>query len=194
MPQQAKRVKATPDVLKAVMDAITENVEEAAQKVTLRFANRIAGRIRQTIVGQTQGDSWPPLSPPYAAWKKRKDLDPRMLYATGEYVQSIRARAIPGRKAYVVSPAQRVHKNKIYKGRNNLTLDRIGAIHEFGAVVTSPEGKKMVIPARPHWRPVLDDVRKNEAQWQKDFSGAVWAQIIPKLVDRIEAIGGSATL
>lgn len=102
-----------------------------------------AAMIKSNIYAQRYGHR--PLSPGYARWKRRRGLDPRILIATGLYVQSIGARpysaAFGGRQtdteAWVVSPAPGARHGK-------LALSTLGLWLEYGT-------RRM--PARPHFRP-----------------------------------------
>lgn len=138
------RVRGGPTIPhKVVIRILNEQVRDLGQGMALTLAKRLAGRVRQTIIGQTE--HWPPLSQRYAAAKARRGLDPRMLIATGRYVNSIRARK-SGTKTYVVAPS-RESVLDAHGIPTDLTLRDLGAIHEFGS-------RKRSIPPRPHWRPV----------------------------------------
>lgn len=113
-----------------------------------------AWRVREMIY--TQDGNWRKLSPAYVDYKKKAGLDPRILIATGQYVESIRARYID--KQWVIQPdAQNM---------------KIGLWLEYGT-------KKM--PRRPHFRPVIEQLQKDCTKYGKNHVG-----VMSKAIQTIE--------
>jgi len=159
-------------------------IEEAGRKVTFRLANRYAGLVRETIIGQQLADKWVPLSPAYLLWKIRMNLDTRLLRATGEYVQSIVVRREDD--YYIVKPAERKHEDPRVAREDGPTLKQIGFWLEYGTwtVSQADDGSteaRVKMPARPHWRPVWINFKANLAQHTEEMRRKVWAQVAPRL-------------
>jgi hypothetical protein len=122
-----------------------EGIEEA-RDVMWEEAEYMASMVQVNILMQML--RFKPLSEWYARRKERLGLDPRILIATGAYVDSIGARWRAAKtKVYVGPPPEEKHPD------SNITYTMLGAVHEFGS-------KSRNIPARPHWRPTL-------SQWKK---------------------------
>jgi len=117
---------------------------EVAQEVLFEEGRRLAAKIRTNILQQLL--DFTPLSEPYAAWKKKKGLDPRILIARGNYVKSIRARKLVDGNTDVNVPDETHPDAKI-------SYRLLGQVHEFGQLQWQSTGKG--IPARPHWRPTI---------------------------------------
>jgi hypothetical protein len=120
-----------------VVPAITREVEAEAARFQRTIRMQRFPAIRRI-----------PLSPRWAAFKRRKGLDSRTLIATGHYVRNLRAVHVFDRRMrahtwHVGAPAgmrARTPDNKTA----NITLQELAAVQEFGS---------RTVPARPHWRP-----------------------------------------
>ena len=107
--------------------------ERMSQIVAERFADKLKRIIEQ------QSYSWALHSPAYAQYKKRKGLDPRILIATGKYLDAIK----PIKNEMGVYEVT-VPSTPLGKGKH--TLRDLARWLEFGTVT---------MPARPHWRPAF---------------------------------------
>lgn len=118
---------------KSVLQVMANEVDEVSQAYV--------DQLKALILGQKY--SWRPLTPRYAEYKRRAKLDPRILIATGEYVNSIaiqrRTRDRGKLRVYVGVPYNRKHSS-------GLPFKVLARVHEFGS-------RKAHVPARPHWRP-----------------------------------------
>jgi hypothetical protein len=102
------------------------------QDLAQEFADDLKAIIERQMI------SWMPLSGPYKAYKRRMGLDPRILIATGRYVNSIQPIEQPDGTWLVSVPEEPLRPGSRY------TLRDLARWLEFGT-------QKM--PARPHWRP-----------------------------------------
>lgn len=87
-----------------------------------------------------------PLSPRWAAKKKKHKLDPRILIASEESLRQIRITDLPpstGMRGFMVAPTKdRVKPYKFQKKSPTITYDRLWEAHELG---------KGNLPVRPVW-------------------------------------------
>lgn len=134
---------------KAVATLIRRSVEQVIIPAMAQQAEQEAARFQRTIrLQRFPAIRRIPLSPRWAAIKRRKGLDSRTLIATGHYVKNIRVLHRFDRKArthtwQVGAPASmraRTPENKTA----DITLQELAGIQEFGS---------RNVPARPHWRP-----------------------------------------
>lgn len=126
----------------------------ASRKMLLRLARDLASRLRRNL--RAQVFRWVPLSEKYKKYKLKHGLDPRMLIATGEYLNSIVVRQkLDGSVEVGI-------KNKIHTP-SGLPLKKLMRIHEYGT---------QTIPARPWWRPTVAAFRKQIGQTRADLEKA----------------------
>jgi hypothetical protein len=149
---------------------VFEDAVLVASRTTLQKVGReAAGRVKDTIERQLY--QWKPLSPRYAAHKRKMNLDPRILIATGDYIAGIGIRKLANGQIEV-GVKKRIHKP------SGLPLRILAKIHEFGTrkyKVKLPQGGVawVRIPARPHWRPVIAQVRAEIGQTQAEIRKVV---------------------
>jgi hypothetical protein len=165
---------------------VFRTLDEAIDGFTLAQARELAKTlgfsVRRGI--QLQNFRHVKLSPPYKKRKLQEGLDPRILIATGQYVQQIgvQKEVVTEKKVTIhVGVPKRKHKG------TNLTFEQLGRIHEFGTRRGSGEitqgpprtdtGPGPGIPARPHWRPVRDRFLSGAKKYSRAVSG--------RLVDHI---------
>lgn len=136
--------------------------KERAGRVLEEEVKRFADEEQQAFVQRIDKQEFPsfdaqPLSPRYAAWKKKKGLDERVMIATGWYIENIkvwkRKESGTRRTAFFVGFHKRVqardHKGRIVP----VLLSTVARVHEHGSV-------KMNVPARPHWGPQYKEMVK----------------------------------
>lgn len=82
--------------------------------------------------------AWVPLNPKYKRHKRKMGLDPRILIATGRYIESIQPIQQPDGGWIVSVPAEPL------RGGSKYTLKDLARWLEYGT---------RHMPARPHWRP-----------------------------------------
>lgn len=124
-----------------------------------------------------------PLRKKYLKRKIKRKRDPRILLATGDYVNGIvvRKRKDPNEGTYyVVTVANRLHKE------TKVPLSTIAIAHEFGArsVVVKKDGKEVTVklPTRPHWRPAM---RRLKLELEK-LGEAVKARALKSAIQKIK--------
>jgi hypothetical protein len=123
---------------------------EQGQVLAETMAKDIANEAK-TVLRQ-QKYRWKDLTPRYTRYKQRKGLDPRKLIATGEYLRKIGWwQNSKGQFFAGVRPGAR-HE------ASGLPLWKLARIHEFGS-------RKMQIPARPLWRPVISTVVRRRKKY-----------------------------
>ena len=108
----------------------------ALQGLGEEMANQFADDLRQIISRQLI--SWVPLSSGYAIRKRTLGLDPRILIATGRYVNSIQAMQQKDGGWIVSIPDEPLRPGSKH------TLKDLARWLEYGT---------LRMPARPHWRP-----------------------------------------
>lgn len=127
---------------------------DAAREVIKEEGDFLAAKLQLNILQQLL--PMPELNSAYIQYKIRKELDPRKLVATGEYVNSIAARKKSGGDIIDVNVPDVTH------GPSGLSMKELARIHEYGQRKFKETGKG--IPPRPHWRPTIRWWRKKRMQ------------------------------
>jgi Phage virion morphogenesis family len=112
-----------------------------APTIAKDLVRELRSRIRQqAFVG------WAPLNPEYKDRKQKEGFDTRTLIKTGEYVNAI---------DWHITPAGNVTIgfNKRTHTGSGLPMLKLAKILEYGSA-------KQNIPARPHWGPTIEYIRK----------------------------------
>ena len=125
------------NLLKVFMTLFEKSYVEVAEKTAKQAATDMAHELRSRI--ENQRFRHQPLTPGYLQYKLMNHLDPRILIATGDYVNSI----IPHRIRRGVWGVGVENRNHI---DSDIPLRVLARWLEFG---TSKS------PARPHWRPMI---------------------------------------
>jgi hypothetical protein len=118
-----------------------------------------------------------PLSPAYADFKERHNLDHRVMIATGHYTESIRVFV---RKGKLTVGTFRIGFAPTARARNpdgtisDLLLTDLAAIHEYGSASRS-------IPARPHWRVYLQDMEARATVFRAQLSQKINTLVLKTL-------------
>lgn len=132
-PQQ----KEQPTQVKARTMALNAGPMEI-QGVPEMLAQEFADDLKQLI--ESQAFAWVPLSSGYAKRKQMLGQDPRILIATGRYVNALTPVQTPEGDWVVGIPATPLSAGSRY------TLQDLARWLEFGT---------QNMPARPHWRPAM---------------------------------------
>lgn len=141
-----------------------------AEQETRRFKERIKTQRFTSFVDV-------PLSPSYLQHKINAGLDPRTMISTGHYVRSIRVfqRNEPAylklRIGFHPRAQARTEDGKVAPIKLNL----LAKVHEFGAETRN-------IPARPHWRPHLAEMRRRATAMRQTIKTEILrrlARVIP---------------
>jgi hypothetical protein len=155
----------------AFFKVLVQGVEEAVKDTAAIECRRIALDFKDDLISAVRQQKYP-MQELSDRWKKKKQkekLDPRMLIASGKYLQNIRIRKMRqtrGQQGWVVEPTPfRVKKYKFQKEAPKITYQKLAAIHEFGY-------PKLNIPARPHWTPTIEDYQARGQQIRKEVQAA----------------------
>lgn len=124
----------TEEVKKEIKDNKTINMNSISQRMAEEFADDLKRIISRQVF------AWVPLSPKYKERKKYLGLDPRILIATGTYINSIQAMQNEDGTWTVGVPPTPLSPTTKY------TLQDLASWLEWGT-------KNM--PPRPHWRPAM---------------------------------------
>lgn len=124
-----------------------------------------ARKIKDNFVNTIKNNpilTWPPLSPRYLAWKKRKGYDERIYIATSELINDVGVRVIGGKKTSFFGLFSKETPVKITVGpstgthsRAKMSYEKLWRILEYGAFTG-----KGYIPPRPIWRPMMYEYAK----------------------------------
>lgn len=132
---------------KAIAEAIlaSHRVQlKGLDKAMEKLANKAVREVKKTINQQTE--TWEPLNEEYEAFKKRTGLDPRKLVATKEYRDSITVTKEDVCRYRIGPPLKGKHSS-------GLPLWKLARILEYG----NAQGN---LPPRPHYRPVLAQIKE----------------------------------
>jgi len=133
-----RRTESTPDMSanpKLFLNKGIMGIEGLGEEMAKEFADDLRAILARQLI------SWRPLSPKYRLYKSRMGLDPRILIATGRYVQSIQALQQPDGSWVVGVPDEPLRPGSKY------TLKDLARWLEYGT---------MHMPPRPHWRPARE--------------------------------------
>lgn len=128
------------DKVRMLIFRLGDECEQAQQISLKRFGLKAEGLAKAHISNQDLG--WNSLNPEYLARKIRKGYSENILVKTSSYFQSI--------TSYVVGDTVYAGVKKIVKDKNGVEIANIARIHEFGSLSSG-------IPARPLWRPTLEE-------------------------------------
>lgn len=130
------------------LNRLGPDVRDASTKAQLKVAKEIVRRVKAHIRNQDLG--WPPLSAEYSAVKLAFGLNPKTLYAYGNYYRAIEAWKA-GNNSVVNAGVKKGKYTKTLSGkRSRWDIATIAAIHEFSS------GKR--IPRRPLWNPTIKEL------------------------------------
>jgi len=140
IPKFSKLVSQTgEEVLGLAQQGVRQVAEDARDKLVEGIKEQVFQSFRQF-----------PLADETVARKERLGLDGRVMMATGHYVNSIK----------VVQEDENTFRVGFEEGEKavdeqgrpvDIELDQVARAHEFGT---------STLPARPHWRPVFDEIKR----------------------------------
>lgn len=145
-----------------------EGIREA-RNVLFEEADKMAAEVQLNILQQRL--PLKKLSPQYLAWKKKQGLDSRILIASGDYVSEIKARRRAGGTIIEVGLPDKIHPD------SGLTYKALARAHEYGV-------KKINLPERPHWRPMIEKFIKRVPQIKKRMQDRVNKLVFRKVARR----------
>lgn len=132
------------DEFRTALGEMITNLPGDADALVEAAAKDAAKKVADSIRLQTR--TWTPLSPWYLRWKERHNLSLDILKATGFYMSQIAARKM---EKYVYVAGVPDTRHPYWK---KVTLAEIFRYLEFGT---------WRIPARPHFRPVLWEMKQD---------------------------------
>jgi hypothetical protein len=148
------------DFHSVVLTVFRNSIIPVLNRHTRRFANEFKDELVFRIASQAFNHQ--PLNPDYKAGKVAQGLDPRILIATREYLDSIQVTKLIGEYGYRVGVPNRIHSG------SNISLRDLARMLEFG---TSR------MPARPHWRPMAS-IYHNKAVKMADSVNEDLGQVV----------------
>lgn len=128
------------DKTKRVIGMLSKEMDNARTIALKRWGLKAEGIAKKHISAQDL--SWKPLEPATISAKIRKGYSDNILVATSSYFQSITSWVKDGRAMAGV--------RKTAKDIDGNVIADIAAVHEFGSRAGN-------IPARPLWKPTLDE-------------------------------------
>lgn len=144
-----------PYRLVSSIDGLQQAIKEVAEKDGKVLALKMANEFQRDLVRHIQHQLFnhavtAPLRPRYKEYKRKKGLDPRILIATGRYLQKIVV--IPTKHGAGVGMARGTHPRLPGSKRGRgISYDKLADYLEWGTSKMKP---------RPHWRPII-------AQWEQ---------------------------
>lgn len=129
------------------VDHITQQLEvlgkQAMVEGLVKTGLYAEGKAKSHISKQDLG--WKQLNQKYKAYKAKKGLSTNILVSSSAYFQAI--------TSYTVGKQVNVGVKKVARDKEGNEIANIAAVHEFGST-------KRNIPARPLWKPTLDETTK----------------------------------
>lgn len=112
-----------------------------------------------------------PLTAAYLAYKREHGLDPRVLISQKKYVRAIKAMPTPFGSRVGIARGVRTD------GGKRIRYDALQKWLEYGTRHRLPNGRVVVVPARPHWRPMMKVWRENRARYGLRIKSRVGAKM-----------------
>lgn len=152
-------------VLKGSTQRLDWNPGKVSPQDVLQMTQAFAGymawvyahELKRAIQRQTYAWTWDPLSPRYAAHKRRQGLLEGMWSATGLLMDHIVAWRDPYHGSFIIGPDPKLHYQR---GRSWVSIVQVAEWLEYGT---------RHMPARPLFRPLLRDLRRSLADYWGQF-------------------------
>jgi hypothetical protein len=152
-------------------------LDDATLRLIQKSGFDLAYSIRAAIKDQIY--EWRPLSPDYARYKEINDLDERILIATEEYVNSIRAWKTPTGVEVGLPP-------EVDHSTNGVPLRLLARWLEYGT--KNYDGNWKMWP-RPHWRPEILRWKNNVLpDLKKELKSRIMANMSMEMRKRVKKI------
>lgn len=157
MPGPYSEMNADPNLMTTFINVFRNAAFQVPNQFCEEMANEFKDELQFRIASQSFGHR--ALNPAYRMGKVRARLDPRILIASGEYLNSFTVEDLSSREhreihgiegqGFVVGVRSGIHSG------SGLPYRVLARVHEFG---TSR------VPARPHWRPMSAIYRRRSAE------------------------------
>jgi len=173
MPKRKPKAPKIPDaklLFKRVKEVITETVVDELELWAEEIRDEFVGLIENQAFASFQIILYPEsntnLSPQWLARKEAADADERTMIATGHYTRSIKVFKKYDRKQkkWVIRVGfhPRIQARDLKNRIVSILLDDVALVQELGSI-------KAHVPARPHWRPHRDTVKKAAPAKRKEL-------------------------
>jgi len=166
MPSTFTKPKKALDVI------ILDIFKKSAIPIIEEKSEALAEEIRQELIDRIEEQSFKhkKLNDDYLKYKKKQGLDTSILMATHQYIDAIQVEKTP--YGFTVGVGDTIHEPLPEKGAEPLEMKTLANILEFGSITNN-------IPARPHWRPTLSKLVREQGRIKRE-----WTQAIQRDVDR----------
>lgn len=155
-----KRVGKNP--YSVVSDIVNDFVMVTTKNEINNLAREIVREIKRII--RSQSLTWKPLSPSYVRRKRRLGWDSRILIATQQYINAIRA--------WVDESQEDKDRRRVFigvTGTHTVTINRRAYTVSMVDLANWLEFGTTRMAARPHWRPVMSKFRTEANQRKKQL-------------------------
>jgi len=156
-------------VTEVITETVVDELELWAEEIRDEFVERIEAQAFAAFQVVLYPESGTNLSPQWLARKEAADADERTMIATGHYTRSIKVYKKFDRKQkkWIIRVGfhPRIQARDLKNRIVAILLDDVALVQEFGSI-------KAQIPARPHWRPHRDTVKKEASAKRKELGRA----------------------
>lgn len=176
MPYRKSQIPKFPvlatTIAKVANARFVELMDEYAEDERTEFVQRIKDQRFASFQVTLYPESGTNLSPQWIARKEAKKADPRTMIATHHYVDSIRVfrRLNSNHRGgkWRIGFHPRLRARDLDHKSVSITLDDVAQIHEHGNAQT---------PARPHWGPNLNRMRREAPAVRRHMRGEIVAEV-----------------
>lgn len=155
MPSSSFDYNRARNVSRVVLDVFNRSTVAAARSTIDQFGQQFRDDLVERI--ESQRFRHAPLSPGYVEAKRRAGLDPRILIATHEYLDSIEVSPLTDGSGVRVGVGGRTHSGGI-------PMRQLARMLEFGTIR---------MPARPHWRPLASIYKRRARQMARELGANI---------------------
>ena len=147
--------RASDDLLLDLDNAMDRAVAVVGEKFGLEIAKGFVKDLRAHIEHQIFHHA--PLTADYADWKRKQNLDPRILIATGDYLDAMEAVKLSGGAGVGMRPGHHVNHDGSagpeYEDLADWLENGTKGKRRSDVRVSNERGG---LPPRPHWQPMIE--------------------------------------
>lgn len=160
MPSEIPNFEYVSNLMSNLQESLKRNARDVFEEQGQQIAEEFLEELRSRILRQTFGHV--PLNTSYLINKVKHNLDPRILIATGEYLNSFTSERVEDTGQDVV------YRCGVSPGNHSsgISFSLLARVHEYG----SPSRR---IPARPHWRPTGRDFMSRSAEYARNMRSEI---------------------
>lgn len=161
MPSEIPNLEFVQNLMSNLQESLKRNARDVFEEQGQQIADEFLEELRSRILRQTFGHT--PLNTSYLISKIKHNLDPRILMATGEYLNSFTTERVEDTSGNDV-----VYRCGVSAGTHSsgISYQLLARVHEYG----SPRRR---IPARPHWRPTGRDFMSRSAEYARNIRSEI---------------------